>query len=565
MGKAINATWDQDSYRFRNDDGSETTATWMAAANTTPADIPLDTIFRLRFLVQETAGSNQAETPTFTWQFRVNTGSGFGSWTNPQASGTAAVRPDSPNYVEPVATTKQLGAGTFRDGDLIDTGGVTGLLAATAGNDEYEIEIAISFNSALASAGDIFEFRLLVSTGSFTTLNTYTRTPSVTVASGPALQTVTPNHISSGQTVHNPSMIQTQTVSPNAIASGETVHDPTIQTRISVAPNAIATGETVHEPTITQGPATVTPDHIASLETVYEPTLLAQAVTAVPDHIASSETVHEPTLTTSITVTPDTIASGETLYDPTLLPQSVTVTPDHIASGETVYDPTLGVGQQTVVPDHIASGETVHEPTLLAGSVTITPNAIASGETVHEPTAIQSGGGQTVIPDHIAIGETVHNPSLAPGAVTVTPDVITSGETVHQPTLAEFTASEIVVSPGAGGGGAARKRREAAAIAPFIRWGKKKRKKPAEQVKEVASAVMQVVRQADKVPEINVNVPVEIDYKQIAEQLLEQKKLSELRQQQFDTFAKAVSVTLKRAEREIINREDEEVLLMALW
>lgn len=623
MGMAITAVWDQDSFRFRNDDGSETTATWMAAANTTPADIPLDTNFRLRFLIQETAGSNQSENPTWTIQYRVNSGGGFGAWTDCHrgpGGTTLATGAYTSQWAGAIAATQQLGSGTF------NSGGSTALEASTpetgtysvadggfgtAGNDEYELEFVLSFSSTNgAAAGDIYEFRIIASLGTF---GTYTNTPSVTVSSGTATQTITPNHIASGETAHNPTFIYGQTVAPNHIASAETVHQPTlIAGSVTVVPSHIASGETVQNPTLVQGAAQVFPEHIASGETVYQPTLASGAVSIIPDGIASTEAVYNPTLIAgAATAIPDHIVSAETVHEPTLVPGAATVVPDHIASGETVHEPTLVAtgGTQNVLPDHIASAETVHEPTLVAGAATVAPDHVVSAETVHQPTLtigpvnivpdhiastetvqepivasgqlfigpdhVASGeivneptllaGAATVVPDHIASAETSHSPTIVQAGVqqTVTPDVITSGETVYQPTLADFTASEINV-PGAGGGGAAKRRREAAAIAPFIRWGKKKKRKP-EQVKEVASAVMQVVRQADDVPNIDVHVPVEIDYQQIAEMLLEQQKLAEMRKQQFDQFARTVSAVMKRAEREIMERDDEEALLMALY
>lgn len=82
-GMPVNATWDLDSFRYGNNDGAEHgtgARSWMAAVNTTPPDIKLDTEYRLRTLIEETAGSNQAEQPIFTLQFRRDTGGGFGAW-----------------------------------------------------------------------------------------------------------------------------------------------------------------------------------------------------------------------------------------------------------------------------------------------------------------------------------------------------------------------------------------------------------------------------------------------------------------------------------------------------
>ena len=107
---------------------------------------------------------------------------------------------------------------------------------------------------------------------------------------------------------------------------------------------------------------------------------------------------------------------------------------------------------------------------------------------------------------------------------------------------------------GAGGGG-----KEYAAIAPFIRWGRKKKKKKDAEVREVASAVMQVVRQVERSPEIAplISLPPEIDYAEVAQRILETQRLTNLRDMAFKEFARRVQVALDEM-------DDEEVLLLAL-
>ena len=52
MGMPVEGSYSQDGFRFRNDDGSETSATWLAAAGT---NVVLgETTFRLRIRVQQT-------------------------------------------------------------------------------------------------------------------------------------------------------------------------------------------------------------------------------------------------------------------------------------------------------------------------------------------------------------------------------------------------------------------------------------------------------------------------------------------------------------------------------
>lgn len=60
------ATLDQEGFRFRNDDGSETTATWQAAQDTTVTLVPDQTV-RLRALIN---GTNDPSSQSFKLQYR---------------------------------------------------------------------------------------------------------------------------------------------------------------------------------------------------------------------------------------------------------------------------------------------------------------------------------------------------------------------------------------------------------------------------------------------------------------------------------------------------------------
>ena len=64
--------FDQDSFRGRNDDGNETTATWIASTNSDWSQV-MDTNFRMRFVVQETGDGAQAD-QTFQLEYNLNGG-----------------------------------------------------------------------------------------------------------------------------------------------------------------------------------------------------------------------------------------------------------------------------------------------------------------------------------------------------------------------------------------------------------------------------------------------------------------------------------------------------------
>ena len=82
MGGKVTALWDQDSFAWYTDAGGEGT-NQIGSTNSNPSTLVTGTQYRLRYLIQETAGSNQVETPVFELEYRVDPAGGttFGSWT----------------------------------------------------------------------------------------------------------------------------------------------------------------------------------------------------------------------------------------------------------------------------------------------------------------------------------------------------------------------------------------------------------------------------------------------------------------------------------------------------
>lgn len=187
-----------------------------------------------------------------------------------------------------------------------------------------------------------------------------------------------------------------QTITPNFISSTETVYSPTITTgAVTVAPSFISSGATVYSPTVSQGSVTVSPDFIVSTATVYSPTVTTGAVSVSPDFIASVATVYSPTVTqgdppgqldtplllllaTAIeaseptqTITPSFIDSAAQVFSPTVTPGAVTLAPAFIDSVAQVFSPTVLPGPITVLVAFIASGAVVYNPTVSDGSAAI--------------------------------------------------------------------------------------------------------------------------------------------------------------------------------------------------
>jgi len=169
---AIAPAYDQEAYRFRNDDGSEAAATWMAAENV-DVNPALDTNFRVRFAIEETAGGS--ESLALHLRQSIN-GGGYTA----VSESTAVKLVASSHVANEEATTDQLGgAGTFRAGQVKEAGADTSVVATLQGNDHTEHEWVLLLDSAQLSADDVVTLRLYQPLG--VVLDTYTRTPSIMV------------------------------------------------------------------------------------------------------------------------------------------------------------------------------------------------------------------------------------------------------------------------------------------------------------------------------------------------------------------------------------------------
>jgi len=159
----------QDAARGRNDDGSQTGATWKAAANTTYSLDKNDSAggfidFRHRFVLQETGGGGKSN-----WLERIEFSINEGAWTAVGAS--TDVQWDSTlNYADGDDTTRQVGSGTFvstnagctESNEQGDSGSPD-----LAGNDEFEAEFMLRIITANFSTGvDDFRLRSVIGSGS---------------------------------------------------------------------------------------------------------------------------------------------------------------------------------------------------------------------------------------------------------------------------------------------------------------------------------------------------------------------------------------------------------------
>lgn len=175
------AAFDQTAFRFRNDDGTETSATWQAAANTTITQMT-GTTFRLRLVVQETAGGSLNNN---SWQLqrRINPVVGvIGEWVNVDTASAAVRGVTSPNVADGTPTTDLLaeGTGAFATADVSADGYADVNKTSFAGNDHTEVEFILRLDAADLDDGDAIEFRVIID-GS-TLLDAYTQIATLTVA-----------------------------------------------------------------------------------------------------------------------------------------------------------------------------------------------------------------------------------------------------------------------------------------------------------------------------------------------------------------------------------------------
>lgn len=165
----------QTGYRFRNDDGSETSATWKAARDT-PVTQPSATPFRVRF---EVTGSGVAT----DWQLMFSRNGG--AWTPVTATSATVQSVLSPNVTESQATTQQMGgSGTFVAGSVTESDGYLGTVTFPTGG-ICEFECVVQLVAATAVNGDTVTLKL--AQGNWADLaGGYAQTASLTVGAAQA-------------------------------------------------------------------------------------------------------------------------------------------------------------------------------------------------------------------------------------------------------------------------------------------------------------------------------------------------------------------------------------------
>lgn len=163
----------QAKFRGRDDSVGLNTNTFTYAQDAAFSYL-VDTPFRIRFLIQETGGSDGA----YTWHLRYSKNSGGYSSSTNITNATAQVKiVNSTQFADLDVTSSLLGgSGTWANGTGNDSSENTGTVSLLA-NGNSEVEFCLQLVSADVVNGDVFEFRLYRGT---TAAYSYTTTPAVT-------------------------------------------------------------------------------------------------------------------------------------------------------------------------------------------------------------------------------------------------------------------------------------------------------------------------------------------------------------------------------------------------
>lgn len=168
-------TWRQDKFAFRNDDGSETTATYTSGCANYTVPIYGDRNIRVRIAVSEQGTTAAALTP---W-LRIQMNGAGGYYSASACSGSGIYPIASANFADGDATTKQINPVTFVAGSLDEIDGKCGATASIARYSGTEAEYNLRISASTVTDGTYFDFRVYNQT---TALNTYSATGRLTIA-----------------------------------------------------------------------------------------------------------------------------------------------------------------------------------------------------------------------------------------------------------------------------------------------------------------------------------------------------------------------------------------------
>lgn len=360
------AAFDNTGFRYRNNDGSETAATWVFVVDT-DGELDTDTTYRMRIEITETAG-NAANGVTIQWEYNLQSA----GWNDITISSSVAKAVTSGgNFTEGDDATQQLGGGgTFVSSNSAMTEDGLTTSYNHGASELAETELCFQIVGADVSDADTLELRATV----VGEANSYTTTPSITV-NVPALN-VDLTFISSTSTLYP--LVTESTITPGFIASASAIYAPTISQTISLT--FIDSTSTLYSPTVLVEPQ-IDLSFITSSTTLFNPAMensitlgfvsstsivYAQSAAVVLSvslgFISSTSVVYAPTIEQTINLT--FISTSSILYNPAL---ELTVSLGFISSTTTIYAPTI---EQTInTLGFITSSTTLYSPAVALGGL----------------------------------------------------------------------------------------------------------------------------------------------------------------------------------------------------
>jgi hypothetical protein len=178
------ASFTQTRFRFRNDDGSETTATWKDSENVN-ITMGVDTNFRVRIQVDETTPTTWATT---RWNYYYSKNGGAYEI----ISGTTPIKYSlSGNFANGDDSTAQMTAptGTFLANNNQMRESTTSLTNTSTGSGQYfEAELCLTLDSTQIADADTYDIRVYYGLG--TPCDTYSQTPRVTSSTAAGALTI---------------------------------------------------------------------------------------------------------------------------------------------------------------------------------------------------------------------------------------------------------------------------------------------------------------------------------------------------------------------------------------
>jgi hypothetical protein len=401
-------TTDQRSYRFRNDDGTQTSATWKAAQNTAISQ-GVNQKFRLRMETQETAGG-AANNVDFTLQYNLNnTG-----WVTITSSSNVVRLIDSAFVADNTPTTNQLtaGTGTFRAGSVIGSSESTGRVSFV-GSDHTEHEWILTLVQGTVNNNDNIIFRVLLNA---TPTDTTSATPTLTAVVAQAVQ-LEPEDLTVTNETTEPNLTQNSFIDSDNLENDVEVTEPTISQVHSVVPDDLTvisevTATNVTEQTLGDVYGLGSPVRLITVETA-EPVLVE-----LDDSTITSE-ISEPTLVQNFELQPNDVTIASELSEPSLLMAGSLDANDSAVESE-VSEPQV-TSKHSIQADDLTVANEVSSPAISQVNF-IAPNDLTVNVQVTDTELLQSGSLQV---DNVEIVSETSQPQttqkhfLAPNDVTV--------------------------------------------------------------------------------------------------------------------------------------------------